>query len=142
MPGLNINTPHGPPWTIDSFLAAIRSTDDRSRAMHVFTSHESNPASYYWFGSNPRGAVFPHPGGLRFASMSLSIDGSGLLLGQGAWTRYPEIRNDEGFAELARFVGLDHDGPASKFVMAEFDVDKLWDVAQQCALRINGSSGQ
>lgn len=141
MPGLDINTPHGSPWTIESFLAAIRSADDRARAMHVFTIHESNAASYYWFGSIPRGAVFPHPGGLRYAPMSLSIDEFGLLLGQGAWTRYPYIRNHEGFAELASFVGLDHHGPASKFVMAEFDVEKLWAAAQQCALRINGSFG-
>ena len=142
MPRLDINTPHGQPWTIESFLAAIRSAEDRSRAMHIFTIHESNPASYYWFGSIPLGAGFPHPGGLRYAPMSLSIDGSGYLLGQGAWTRYPGIRNHIGFAELAGFVGLDYGGPASKFVMAEFEVEKLWDIAQQCALRINGISRQ
>jgi len=26
--------------------------------------------------------------------------------------------------------------------MAEFEVEKLWDIAQQCALRINGISRQ
>lgn len=131
-------TPHGPSWDIDSFLGAIASPEDKARAVHIFDSHESERSSYYWFGQRPGGGVFPHPRGLRYAPMSLSLDGYGVLLGQGAWKRYPEIRGDEGFAELAAYVGLDHEGTASKFVMAEFDVVKLWQVADICADRING----
>ena len=131
-------TPHGPSWTIDSFLAAIVSPEDKARVIHIFESLESQRSSYYWFGQRPGGAVFPHPRGLRFAPMSLSLDEHGVLLGQGAWKRYPLIRNDEGFADLAALVGQDHQGTASKFVMAEFDVVKLWEIADQCADRING----
>jgi hypothetical protein len=131
-------TPHGPSWTVDTFLAAIASVEDKARAIHIFESLESNASSYYWFGQKPGGAVFPHPRGLRYAPMSLSVDESGVLSGQGAWKRYPGIRNDEGFAELAAFVGQDHEGTASKFVISEFDVVKLWDIADQCADRING----
>ena len=132
-------TPHGPSWTIDSFSAAISSSEDKARAAYIFDSLESDTSSYYWFGQRPGGAVFPHPRGLRYAPMSLSLDEHGLLLGQGAWKRYPKIKNDEGFAELAAFVGQDHEGTASKFVVSEFNVMRLWEIANRCADRINGN---
>jgi hypothetical protein len=130
----------GPSWTIRSFLAAVASPRDRDRAARLFELHESLPNSYYWFGQQPNGAVFFHPLGLRYAPMSVWINASGDLMGRGAWSSYPQIRKDEGFAELASFVGQDHLGSASGFPIAEHDVEKLWAHILGCAQKINGAS--
>jgi hypothetical protein len=98
------------------------------------------PNSYYWFGQQPNGAVFFHPLGLRYAPMSVWINASGDLMGRGAWSSYPQIRKDEGFAELASFVGQDHLGSASGFPIAEHDVEKLWAHILGCAQKINRTS--
>ena len=105
-----------------------------------FELHDSLPDSYYWFGQQPNGAVFFHPLGLRYAPMSVWINASGDLMGRGAWSSYPQIRKNEGFAELARFVGQDHLGPASGFPIAEHDVEILWAHILGCAQKINRAS--
>lgn len=131
---------HGPSWTTSTFLAAVPGPHDRDRAARLFELHDSLPNSYYWFGQQPNGAIFLHPWGLRYAPMSLWIHTSGVVMGRGAWSSYPEIRKHAGFADLAQFVGLDHQGPASGFPIAELDVEELWAHILGCAQEINRST--
>ncbi|MDO3634450.1 hypothetical protein [Mycolicibacterium arseniciresistens] len=122
-------------------MAALSTESDREAARRLFTLHDSAAgAAYYWFGQIPNGAIFFHPQGLRYSPMSVYIDTTGALSGKGTWRRYPQIREHEGFAEFARFVGLDHRGVASGFPIDEFDVDELWAIAVRCAQRVNGAN--
>lgn len=131
---------HGPAWSKTEFVAALKSRADRRRAQRLFELHDSLDGSYYWFGQQPNGAVFFHPFGLRYSPASLWISNSGELMGRGAWSAYPGLKKDRGFAELASYVGLDHRGPASGFAVAEFDIDQLWEVIVRCAEAINRAS--
>ncbi|GEM_PF-3882618 len=82
--------------------------------------------------------MFPHPLGYEYAPIRLSFNISGELTIQGWWHRYPGVKNHEGFAELASYLGQDHQGPASKVRAAQFDPEELWEVALRCAHQING----
>jgi hypothetical protein len=130
-------SPHGPSWSKQSFLAAVATSADRALAARLFELHDSLRDSYYWLGQRPNGGIYLHPLGLRYSPMSLWIHASGELMGRGTWRRYPEIRGHHGFSELATFVGMDHDGLAAGFPVAEVDVEHLWAHAMRCAQHIN-----
>lgn len=125
MPNADYGSTHGPSWTLASFLAAIGAQGDRSRAVRLFELNKSHPDSYYWFGQTPTGAIFFHPLGFPYAPMNVSVDASGVLVGPGNWNRYPEVKHHDGFSGLASYVGQNHQGPASGFTIAEFDIDEL-----------------
>lgn len=130
---------HGPSWTERSFLDALAYSGDRSRAERLFELRISDPECYCWFGQTPRGAIFFHPFGMQYAPLSIGMGAGGELVVIGTWNRYPAIRKDERFADLADYLGQDHTGPASPVTAAEFDVDALWSVAVECARRINSA---
>ena len=125
-------------WTEATFLAAIGNGADLAHATRLLELHASLCDSYFWFGAAPNGAIFLHPLGLRYAPMSLWINKSGDLMGRGTWNRYPAIRTHRGFAELASYLGQDHESVASGFNVGEFDIDELWALMLLCAQRING----
>ena len=134
---MDVSSSHGPSWTKSAFLAAPKSRADRRRAAKLVELHDSIDGSYYWFGQRPNGAIFLHPFGLRYSPASLFVNDSGELMGRGSWSAYRGLKYDNGFAELASYVGLDHRGPASGFAIAEFDVDEFWEVIARCAEAIN-----
>lgn len=127
---------HGPSWSVETFLGAIGTDADRSRATRLFELHDSHPDSYYWFGQIPNGAVHLHPLGLEFSPLSLLVNEEGLLLGRGAWNRYPPVKKHAAFAELASFVGQSHESTASVFTVAAVDIYELWRIALRCAQRV------
>jgi hypothetical protein len=139
MPGRDQFTSQGEAWTEGTFLASLGPAVDRPLAARLFELNKAMPASYRWFGSCPGGAVFLHPGGLKYSPLRvLSVDGA--LMGQGTWTTYRDIRNHQGFAEMVSYVGQDHDAPPSRFVFAHYAPDELWRIVLRCASAINGTT--
>jgi hypothetical protein len=139
MRGADKFTSHGVAWTKDGFLAALTRDVDRRLAVRLFDLNDRIPASYCWYGSRPAGAVFLHPGGLKYSPLRV-LANDGVLIGQGTWTTYRDVRNHEGFAEIAGFLGQDHWSSPARFIVAEFDLDALWDMALRCAAEINDST--
>jgi hypothetical protein len=139
VPGRDQFTSHGEAWTEGTFLSSLGPAVDRPLAARLFELNKAMLASYRWFGSCPGGAVFLHPGGLKYSPLRvLSVDGA--LMGQGTWTTYRDIRNHEGFAEMASYLGQDHDAPPSRFVFAQYAPDELWRIVLRCASAINGTT--
>jgi hypothetical protein len=139
VPGRDQFTSHGESWTEVTFLASLGPAVDRPLAARLFELNKAMPASYRWFGSCPGGAVFLHPGGLKYSPLRvLSVDGA--LMGQGTWTTYRDIRNHRGFAEMASSLGQDREAPPSRFVFAHYVPDELWRIALRCASAINGTT--
>lgn len=130
-------------WTRDTFLDALASAADRVRAEHLFTLLEAlddrtGPRDDLWFGRRPYGAIFLHPYGLPYAPMQLWINKTGRLMAYGNWWQYNAVRHHPGFAELATFVGQNHQAKSQGFALEDFDLDRLWPIVLRCALHING----
>ena len=139
VPGRDQFTSHGEAWTEGVFLASLGPAVDRPLAARLFELNKAMLASYRWFGSCPAGAVFLHPGGLKYSPLRvLSVDGA--LMGQGTWTTYRDVRNHEGFAEMASYLGQNHEAPPSRFVFAYYSPDELWRIVLRCASAINGTT--
>ncbi|UYF97162.1 hypothetical protein OCS65_28505 (plasmid) [Rhodococcus aetherivorans] len=129
-------------WTKESFLDAITSPSERALAEKLFTlldelderlgSHDD-----LWFGTYGQGGVFLYPYGLRFAPIQLWVNKAGQLMAYGNWRQYTAVRAHPGFAELARFVGQDHEGAMKGFPVADVDIDQLWAIVLRCARQIN-----
>lgn len=134
----------GQAWTLESFVDALASPEDRVLAESFFelqrgTSRTHGDHDDFWFGNRPGGGIFFHPYGLRYAPLMLKIDRDGALFGSGTWNNYPGIRNHAGFAQLAEFVGQDHWASASAFLIADLDADELWQIVLRCAENINAA---
>ncbi|WP_064257432.1 hypothetical protein [Rhodococcus sp. HS-D2] len=59
----------------------------------------------------------------------------------GNWRQYTAVRTHPGFAELARFVGQDHESARRGFPLAGVDIDTFWQIVLHCACRINELAG-
>ncbi|MFS8481418.1 MAG: hypothetical protein FWJ72_10865 [Acidimicrobiia bacterium] len=128
-------------WTWESFLAALRRDEDRALAEELRGRLERlevrGPHETLWFGAKPRGGIYFHLHGLRYAPFQLWVNGAGDLVAFGNWTRYPQVANHAGFARLARSLDQDHEGPPRSVRLADRDLDELWDAAVECAEAIN-----
>ncbi len=131
-------TDKGTPWTEGTFLDSLESAD-RSRAERLFELNRREAAAWRWFGARPGGAIFFHPDGLDYAPLRILVK-DGTLMGQGTWTSYPAIKYDEGFADMAAFLSQDHRSSPARFVMANLDVEELWQITLQCSAAINVSA--
>ena len=131
-----------PKWTRGTFLEAVDSPADRDLAERLFAlldalddrlgTHEDLS-----FGNRPYGGIFMHPYGLRYAPIQLWINKSGQLMAYGNWWQYPGIRHHRGFAEIARFVGQDHQSKGKGFPVSDIELDRFWPVVLRCAQQIN-----
>ncbi|MGW5287449.1 hypothetical protein [Rhodococcus pyridinivorans] len=129
-------------WTKDTFLDALATQADRDRAEHLLALLEAiddrlGTHEDLWFGNRPYGGIFLHPYGLRYAPIQLWVNRSGQLMAYGNWWQYPRLRHHLGFAELARFVGQDHQASGKGFPLADIDVDRFWPIVLRCAQQIN-----
>lgn len=75
--------------------------------------------------------------GLRFAPVQLWVNKVGRLIAYGNWRQDTAVRAHFGFAELARFVGQDHEGVMEGSPVANIDIDRLWVIVLRCARKIN-----
>ena len=128
-------------WTRDTFRSALRDTDrpvfDRLMALIDKEAARVGLADTCWYGDQPGGQIFPHPGGARYSPFTLWMRKSGELMIWGTWTNWHVLSGDSGFTELAAYLGQSLD--SSKSVAASaLDIEEFWQVALRCRDLING----
>ncbi len=130
-----------PNWTVDSFVEALGTETDRALARDLFNRVEGSERlgdkPPFWFGVSPGGGIYIYPHGLAESALWLSINKDDKLMMTGSWNWFPSIRNHEGFAPLAQFLGLDHTAPTKGLPVASFDLDELWAAIVETSLAIN-----
>lgn len=134
-------------WTKDNFLHALTDDNDRRRAVRLFEMHDAlderlGTHEELWFGTRPRGGIYFHPYGLRYAPIALSATVSGQLRVWGLWNQYTQVQSHPGFADLAALAGLDHRSGAPGFALDGLDLDEFWRVVLDCARAVNGVVGR
>ena len=128
-------------WTWDEFVESLSSPSDVEFALKLFNRLQQTETlgtrGKLWFGSKPRGGIFFHIYGYRYAPFQLWRNSAGELRIFGNWRQWSTIQNDERFARLAALLGQDHTGGAKSVSIAEIDIDEFWDVAAECDRAIN-----
>ena len=132
-------------WTVETFLAALGTDEDRSLASDLFgragAMERLGRKDPLWFGDSPGGGIYLQPHGLPFAPAWLSINKSGVLMVTGTWNWFGEILHHEGYGPLASLLQLDHLGGATGRPVAQFDLDGLWAAIIECGVAINEAFG-
>jgi len=128
-------------WTWESFIAALTHSDDLRCAHELKRRLDQTPSTgnhpKLWLGARPRGGVFFHIFGERYAAFQLNIGTSGRLLLSGNWAWWSSLESDEGFADFASFLGQSHLAPKKRVLVSELAIEKLWEVAMDCDRKIN-----
>lgn len=128
-------------WTWPAFLGSLPSESDQEFAEAIRTRAEATERlgdhERFWFGSKPGGGIFVHITGQRYAAIQLWSNRAGELRIFGNWRSWPNLRNDERFADLARLLGQTHEGGSRGRPASTLDLDELWTVALECDLAIN-----
>ncbi|MDP1820905.1 MAG: hypothetical protein Q8K58_13590 [Acidimicrobiales bacterium] len=129
-------------WSLDSFVGAVEQEPDQrflARVLELLGADDETTEGHasLWFGARPGGGLFFHLLGLRYPPFQLWINAAGSLTIAGNWQNFPKLTGHAGFAELARFLGQDENGPARFVPVAGIDPDELWVIAQRAARAIN-----
>jgi hypothetical protein len=131
-------------WTVETFLAALASDDDRARATELFKRVEDleqlGEKEPFYCGEFPGGGIYISPHGLSYAPIWLSINTQQKLMVTASWNWFADVRHHEGFAPLAQLMGLDHNEPPKGRQLASFDPEDLWAAIVACDLAINRES--
>ena len=128
-------------WTWETFVSDLSHPDDLRCAHELKNQLDEAPStgSYpkLWFGTRPKGGIFFHIWGERYAAFQLIIGASGRLMLSGNWAWWSSLENDEGFAELASFLGQNHLEPKKRVLLSELNLQELWRIATECDRGIN-----
>jgi len=128
-------------WTWESFLAALPDLNDRELANNLKSRlEEIQPTGNYpklWFGAKPKGGIFFHIHGERYAPFQLWINAANQLVLTANWSWWSSIKNDVRFAELASFLQQNHLGSTRRVLVSSIDIEGFWKVAVACDKRIN-----
>jgi len=128
-------------WTWESFVASLSNADDQQRAVELKRLLDQTPATgnypRLWLGARPKGGVFFHIHGERYAPFQLWINSAGRLVLSANWSWWTSLKNDPRFADLAKFLGQSHLESTRRVLVSELDIEKLWTVASDCDRRIN-----
>ena len=131
----------GERWTWESFVESLSSPSDRELASELKKRLDAviptGKRHKLWFGRKPRGGIFFHIYGERFAPFQLWQNASQQLLIFGNWMSWPSLRNDERFAELAQILGQSHLEGSRSVVAAALDIEQFWQTAVRCDREIN-----
>lgn len=131
----------GEHWTWETFVQSLEHPDDVRAAQELKRRLDGTPStgSYpkLWLGSKPKGGIFFHILGERYAAFQLNIGASGRLVLSGNWAWWPSLESDEGFTDLANFLGQSHLAPKKRVLLSDLDLKKLWEVALACDRKIN-----
>lgn len=131
-------------WTRQTYLEAITDPEDRQNIDVLMTLVEDSIATNegdrkaFWFGARPRGAIQPHPHGLRFPPVQLWVNSAGRATVIGAWKLFPAVAGHSGFRHVAVVLGHSESGPATSVPLAEIDIDELWPAMVATAREVNG----
>lgn len=129
------------PWTWPEFIEALADPGDRSIAEELKLRAEKTDLvgshSRFWFGSKPGGGIFFHLTGHRYAPFQVWSNSAGELRIFGNWRSWPDLRNDDRFADLANALGQTHLGGSKGYPASELDLDEFWRIAVECDRAIN-----
>lgn len=128
-------------WTWEAFIDALNHEVDKKFAaeLHKRIMSHSSLGSHepLWFGVRPKGSIFFHIHRARFAPFGLWINSAGRLNIFGTWRQWPSLRDDERFADLARFLGQSIGQKLHGVYVDQLDVDTFWRLAVDCDYAIN-----
>lgn len=128
-------------WTWETFVSAISDEREKELANNLKSCLDAVPATgsheKLWFGAKPRGGIFFHIHGERYAPFQVTINNSGNFVLAANWNWWPSLKNDSKFAKLAACLGQDHTGSSARVLVSDIDVDEFWRVAVECDKMIN-----
>jgi hypothetical protein len=128
-------------WTWETFVQNLSHPDDVRSANELKLRLDATPSTgtfpKLWLGSKPKGGIFFHIIGERYAAFQLNIGASGRLLLSGNWAWWSSLDSDDGFADLATFLGQSHLTPKKRVLLSELNLQELWEVALECDRKIN-----
>jgi hypothetical protein len=128
-------------WTWESFISSLINPEDKLCAIELKRRLDESPSTgtypKLWLGAKPKGGVFFHIHGERYAPFQLWINNTGRLVLSGNWSWWTRLKNDSRFSELANFLGQNHLESTRRVVVADLDLAKFWNVATDCDLKIN-----
>ncbi len=128
-------------WTWDTFTSAISNEREKLLAANLKNLLDAVPSTgsheKLWFGAKPRGGIFFHIHGERYAPFQVTINNSGHFVLAANWNWWPSLKNDSKFAKLATCLGQDHTGSSARILVSEVDLDEFWEVAVECDKMIN-----
>ena len=128
-------------WTWETFTSELSHPDDLQCAnelkRRLDETRSTGSHTKLWFGVRPKGGIFFHIFGERYAPLQLNITAAGRLVISGTWAWWPSLKNEEGFADLARFLGQNHLESKKRVLASDLSLPELWKVASDCDQRIN-----
>ena len=128
-------------WAWDSFISALTDKREVELAVDLKARLDSvNPTGTHqklWFGAKPRGGIFFHIHGERYAPFQVTINSTGNFVLAANWNWWPILKNDVRFAELAKCLNQSHTGGTSRVLVSSLDLDNFWDIAVDCDKMIN-----
>lgn len=129
------------PWTWNEFVASLVNPSDVAIAEDLSNRLEETETlgshGKLWFGSNPRGGIFFHIHGQRYAPFQLWRNNAGELQVFGNWRVWENLRGDQRFADVAIALGQVHTGGASGVAASTIEIDRLWEAAIECDRALN-----
>lgn len=128
-------------WTWDTFVSAIPDNTEKELATYLKSLIDAVPSTgsheKLWFGVKPRGGIFFHIHGERYAPFQVTLNSSGNFVLAANWNWWPSLKNDSKFAKLAAALQQDHTGSSTRVLVSEIDLDEFWKVAVECDKMIN-----
>ena len=135
---------NGEEWTWESFVDSLASQQDKDTAKGLYSLLQNAPNigdhKKTWFGARPRGGIFFHIHGQRYAAFQLWQNSANELLVFGNWKAWPSLRNDARFAELAEILGQSHMNGSKSVKVSNLNLEEFWEVAVKCDEQINSKS--
>ena len=129
-------------WTWETFVNSLSTNSDQELARELKRRIDAVPSTgkfdKLWCGAQPNGGIYFQIHGENYSPFQLWQDIDSHLCIFGHWQVWRnDLRNHDGFAELAKFLGQSHtEGPKATLV-SKLDIDKFWDIAIECDIKIN-----
>jgi len=121
-------------WSIDEFLSQIPDDGDRTKVATLMARLDA-VGGRYWCGKRG-GSIQLHPLPDESATLGLSLNARGQVCVSGMWRNWQSTYGHPAYGDIATFLGLSPDGPASAQPLAGFDVDGLWNAAVRSAEKL------
>lgn len=133
-------------WTWESFIDALPHDGDRQFAEELYQRLQEHGSfgthQPLWFGIKPKGSIFFHIHRTRYAPFGLWINSIDRLNVFGTWRQWQALRDDQRFADFAKFLGQNLDQKLHGVYVDNLDIDDFWRLAVECDYAINDLDGK
>jgi hypothetical protein len=127
-------------WTHDLLIESARASD-RPALERILETVEQGLRGWtrgsIRYGLHPRGGIYLHPQGARYAPAWLWVDGQQRVVICGMWKWHTSLVEHPGFKTLAALLGQDLSESPSNHLIEALDIAELCDAIFQCASEIN-----